>query len=50
MGLDAFTHTFYYAFGALVFSLTWFVEKVPYRALFEEKRRSWGYTEKEVTF
>jgi hypothetical protein len=32
-------YTFYYAFGALVCSLTLFVENVTFRALFEEKQR-----------
>jgi hypothetical protein len=31
-------YIFYYASGALVCSLTMFVEKVPFGALFEDKR------------
>jgi hypothetical protein len=34
-------HTpFYYVFGTLVCSLTQFVEKVPFQALFEEKQKN----------
>jgi hypothetical protein len=33
-------YTFYYMFDTLVCSLTQFVEKVPFWALFEEKQKS----------
>jgi hypothetical protein len=41
-------YTFYYAYDTLVFFLTLFVEKVPFRALFEEKQKSWRKIKKEV--
>jgi hypothetical protein len=43
-------YTFYYMFGTLVCSLTLFVEKVSFRALFEGKQKSWEKNGKEVTF
>jgi hypothetical protein len=41
-------YTIYYAYDTLVFFLTLFVEKVPFRALFEEKQKSWRKIKKEV--
>jgi hypothetical protein len=41
--------TFYFVFGTLVCSLTQFVEKVPFQALFEEKQKSWRKINKEVS-
>jgi hypothetical protein len=35
-------YTFHYMFGTLVCSLTLFVEKVPFRALLEEKTEKLG--------
>jgi hypothetical protein len=42
-------YTFYYAYDTLVFFLTLFVKKVPFRALFEEKQKSWRKIKKEVS-
>jgi hypothetical protein len=43
------TYNFYYVYDTLVSSLILFVEKVSFRALFEEKQKSWRKIKKEVS-